>query len=56
MPLIVTLLMALAGILATASLALGYREAAILSTVAGLLGLALFTWFGVIVGIRRQKV
>ncbi|HSW02016.1 MAG TPA: tetratricopeptide repeat protein [Sedimentisphaerales bacterium] len=56
MPLIVTLLMALAGVLATASLALGYKEVAILSTVAGLLGLALFTWFGVILGMRRQKV
>jgi len=56
MPLIVALLMAVAGVLAAASLALGYEEAAILFTVASLLGLALFTWFGVIQGVRRQKV
>jgi tetratricopeptide (TPR) repeat protein len=56
MPMTVVLLMAVAAIIATASLALGYKEVAIVSTVANLLGLAVFTWFGVITGMRRQKV
>jgi len=56
LPMTVVLLMAVAAIVATTSLALGYKEVAILSTVANLLGLAAFTWFGVISGMRRQKV
>jgi hypothetical protein len=48
--------MALSAILAAASLMLGYKEGAIIFTVVSLLGLAAFTWFAVVLGMRRQKV
>ncbi len=53
---IVVLFMIVFAIFAVVSLALGYKEAAVLFTVLNLLGLAAFTWFGVIRGMRRQKV
>jgi Flp pilus assembly protein TadD len=52
----VVLLMAVIAVVAAGSLALGYKEVAILFTIANLLGLAVFTWLGVITGMRRQKV
>ncbi len=52
----VVLAMIVSAVLAVVSLALGYKDAAILFTVCNLLGLAAFTWFGVIRGMHRQKV
>lgn len=50
------LLMIVFAVSAVASLALGYKEAAVLFTILNVLGLAAFTWFGVIRGMRRKRV
>jgi tetratricopeptide (TPR) repeat protein len=48
--------MMLMGILAVVSLALEREEAAAVFTILNLLGLVIFTWFGALLGLRRQKV
>ncbi len=48
--------MVLAAAAAVASLALGSKEVAIACTVLNVLGLAVFTWFGALLGLRRPPV
>ncbi len=48
--------MVLVAAAAVAFLALGYKEVTIACTILNVLGLAVFTWFGALLGLRRPQV